>query len=187
MIYPGAIQIAEDEPIGAEAIFVDVAVQGPVSELSEVVLPPEPPPETAWSWALGIGGGALGLILLGFGLYRWRHSGVIQLDPVQVAKIAWAELQRSPDEHARAVGMSQIVRQFIADISHNPGVMTLSPNELQDWLVNPPSVVTHPTELAQLLLALDAFKFSRIGGGDAWWGEQEARFDRAIVVPVESV
>ena len=109
VIYPGALKIEEAEPIQAEPIFVDVAVQGPVSELAELVLPPEPEPTASWGWIWGIGAGSVCLLALGFALYRWTNRGGLPKNPVQHAQDCWKQLKSDAlDEHARAVAMSKL-------------------------------------------------------------------------------
>ena len=89
--------------------------------------------------------GSVCLLALGFALYRWTNRGGLPRDPVQHAQDCQNSSSLILDEHARAVAMSKIVRQYIADMSDSPHVMTLSPNELQEWLIKaPPSIVHVP-------------------------------------------
>lgn len=186
VIYPGAVQLEGAEPVIAEPLFVDVGVQGPVSELADLAPPPAVEPTSHSSWVWAIAGGAILLLGLGFGLTQLSNRKSPPEDPVQIANSRYQQLlAQELDAHGKSVELSRIVRQFIADICLEPMVMTMSPNELQAWLLVPRSNLVHPTELIQLLLALDSYKFSRIGGDDNWWKTQEARFNHAIVAPTE--
>ena len=186
VIYPGSVQASDGEELTADPIFVDVATQGPVSELAELAPPPEPDVTSSWSWVWTIIGGMCVLVGLGIGISRWvSHQKPLE-DPIETARLRYERmLAQILDEHSKTVEMSKIVRQFIADMCNEPMVMTMSPNELQEWLLVPRPSLVQATEIAQLLLALDSFKFGRAGGGEAWWKTQEARFDRAVVAPLD--
>lgn len=179
VIYPGTAHLGDAPPITATPIFVDIAVQGPTSELSEVVIPPKPPETIEWRWPLIVGTLGIGVFGLLFWVYRRREKP--HLDPTKVAAEAWQTVKLNPSsEHHLAVELSLIVRRCLSDILNEPVLMTLSPSELQDWLSNSKDGLAGSGEIAKLLLALDGFKFGNQGGGSDWWQIQESIFQSIL-------
>lgn len=186
VIYPGELHIDDKDPITVNPIFVDVAVQGPQSELVELDVPPEPQ-ETSWAWLYAIS--FAGLILVGLGVIIWKRWGEANeaQSPVQVAQQSWLELKQSgASEHRRAVALSQILRQFLESRSGHP-ILNMGPTELQDWLVDSQEFGSMNTAIGRLLLALDGFKFGREGGGEKWFAAQEEQFVSIIQYSEDSV
>jgi hypothetical protein len=186
VIYPGELQIDDTPPITVSPIFVDVAIQGPHSELLELDIPPEPS-ETSWGWLYGVSFASL--IFVGVGVMIWKRWGVATetQSPVQVAQQSWFEVKNSEaSEHKRAVALSQILRQFLESRSGQP-VLNMGPSELQDWLVDSQEFGPMNTTICRLLLALDGFKFAREGGGEKWFAAQEEQFLSIIQYSEERV
>lgn len=153
----------QERTLRSPALFGDIGVDGPTSELAGMSLAPVPEPWPTWPIPV-----AAGLLLLGGGLLWWRRRG--QAEPVAppvppdvAALAAWQALQAdgSLDDHARAVALSGLFRAYLEAVLPIAAT-TATSREILESLD-----LSHSLQqrTRRLLTATDLIKFARKGGG----------------------
>jgi hypothetical protein len=151
-------------------IFVDIGVVGPSSQLSGVQSASRPEPPV---WPKVAGAVALGLALLGAAAMLWRRfkpkaPPVPSTPPHILALREWnsARMRLRGDDHALAVALSGIFRQYTESVTHVKATALTTSEILEDlprhW---------DRERCKRLLTATDLIKFARAEGGRSLFDE----------------
>jgi len=160
-------------------VFVDIG-KAP-APLSGLVGPEAIPEEAGWSpWVVA---GAVGSGLLALGLAAWlvvraRRRPTPLPDPADVvARAAWqAARQNISDDHALALALSQIFRQFLQEVTGFP-MLARTTREIVRQLEQEELVAAAMRQQARRVLdATDRLKFAREGGGEDFFHALEIDF-----------
>ncbi len=170
----------QERTIEPAPLFVDIGVDGPkTGELADVETPPPPPPPDPTPWIIGLTSAAL---LAGLAGAIWWRSRRPAPPPPPVpsdvaARAAWAAARASSlDDHALALALSRILREYVEAVTAYPATARTT-NEILGWMEQEgllaPSL---RIQLARVLDATDRLKFAREGGGTGFFDALEADF-----------
>ncbi|MBN1335756.1 MAG: hypothetical protein JXB39_07325 [Deltaproteobacteria bacterium] len=172
-------------PLPVPPLFVDVGVEGPSSDLEDLLQPvPEPP--ARWPWIVA-GVAALGVAVgvLGWMWKRRRRTGPAAAPepPDAVALRDWNEALEDPalDDHGRALRLSAVFRAYLEAVHRWPA-SALTTREIADALYRDGLVSAALLDGARRVLhATDLVKFARQQGGTALFRSLDEDF-RAYVL-----
>ena len=183
----GAVAVHPDgheEQLEVAPVFVDIGVDGPSSELEDLVMPvpPEPP---MWPWVLAAGV-LIGLVIAG-AIWLWRRrkraTQRVQAQPAHVLALhAWQVVQRdrSLSDHARALQLSEVFRRYLEAVHPMPA-SSLTTREICDAIYRDGLVPGALLDRARrILMATDLLKFARRGGGVEFFHELDEDFQAYV-------
>jgi hypothetical protein len=168
-------------PFDPLPVFVDLGVKGPAAQLQDYASAP-PPAGPPWL-ALGLGAAALAAVAVG--IWRWRRPPpkIPALpDPADVVALRAWETARAQglDDHALALALSQILRQYLQDVTGWPATARTSREVLEHLGEAELLGVADRVRAGRVLDATDRLKFAREGGGADFFVELDGDF-RAVV------
>lgn len=169
-----------EEDLEVPAVFADIGVDGPSSQL-EGLLVPEPPEPARWPWVLlvaavsaAIGGGAVS-----WWRSRKRATRTVSSEPPDVlAHYAWRAVMadKKLDDHARALQLSEVFRRYLEAVHPMPAT-ALTSREITDIIYRDGLVPGGLLDRARrILMATDLLKFARRGGGIEFFHELDRDF-----------
>ena len=176
---------AEVTQLTSENLYVDLLVDGPISDLAPLASL-EPPETPAWPFVL-LGGLVFPAVIVGVVWWLLREPPPQHVEPVEVvpadveALTAWARAQDAGlDDHALALEVSRIFRRYVERVTDSPAT-ALTTFELVDRLRDHRDFGRFLVPAKGLLQATDGIKFAR-EEGSAEMFEQFGQDLRDIVI-----
>ncbi|MCB9781038.1 MAG: DUF4381 family protein [Alphaproteobacteria bacterium] len=195
VVQPGAARVTspagETSTLTAPPVFVDIGVAGPLAQGLHDYQAPPPPEEPPWALYAAMAG--VGLLAVGaaVGVWAWsRRQPVVVAPPPPphvAARTAWGEVRARAverggdlDDHAQAVALSVVLRQYLEAITGWPATRRTGPEILRFIEREAVAGASAKVHAGQILSATDRLKFAREGGGEAFFTQLDDAFDRVI-------
>jgi len=163
-------------------LFLDLGVEGPSSELVDLVLAPIPEP-SRWPYALGaLGGGALvGLAIVLLLRRRGSRAGQVILPPHERLMRDWTAVRDDPelDDEVRATALSALFRVYL-EASTGVEATSLTTGELTQAFKDRGGFVEIEDDCQLILMATDRVKYAGEGGGEEVFGELDQALARVV-------
>ena len=153
------------ESMAIDPLFYDLESKGPVAEVPDYLVPQK---DKSTYYILLL---STPVVIFAFFLYKRNRKKTISIlsgksrEELLIAE--WDELV-GLDEHSQSVGMSNLIREYLSE-KHGQPLTQFSQSEVLHWLQNsnlPQSIQTH---IKNTITATDQLKFSRKGGGKAFF------------------
>lgn len=168
-----------DDVLPTPALFVDVGVQGPSSELQDIHVP-APQPPSRWLWWFAALLAVLGLV--GLGVWGRRRRTIAQEPaprepPDRVALREWEAALSDPDtdDHGRALALSEVFRRYLEAVYDWPAT-ALTTEEIRQRLYDGGFSAALLDRARRMLVPMDLLKFARRGGGATLFRELDEDF-----------
>jgi len=168
-------------------LFLDLGVEGPTSDLSELVMAPVPEP-ARWPYAAGaLAAGMLlgGLIVLGL-RGRGRRAAAIVLPPHEQLMREWALVRDDDglDDEARATALSALFRVYL-EASTGVEATSLTTAEVTAAFRERGAFAAIEADSLLILMATDRVKYAGEGGGDEVFAELDGAVGRVVKAELE--
>lgn len=164
-------------------VFVDIGVNTfATDQLAELSAPPPPSSGPPWVWIAGGTLAGIGLLTGAVVLYRRRRAAPAPPRPAHVrAREAWAAARAEGlDDHALAVELSRILREFLQDVTGYPATARTTREILQHAEHDNLLGSALRLRAAAVLDATDRLKFAREGGGDGFFERLTLDFEAVV-------
>jgi hypothetical protein len=169
--------------VSTSTLFLDLAVEGPSSELADLQLAPPPPPSP---WPYVAGGAAAAFLIAGVGAFFVRRGRrpappPPPLPPHEAFWRDWIAARDNPSltDEARATALSALFREYLEAVA-GVEATAFTTSEVMAALERRGKFLAVAGDCKQVLSATDRVKYAREGGGEDFFKDLEVSVERVI-------